>query len=318
MKNILIVGGAGFIGSHLTEYLLKKDYVVWVIDNFLTSHADNIIRLKKYPHFHFLKANILDIDLKSIFNNTVFDIIYHLASPASPVQYIRYSIETLRVNSEGTYRLLEFSRLMPSVRFIYSSTSEIYGDPLEHPQKESYWGNVNPIGERACYDEAKRFGEALCMAYRRKYRSDIRIARVFNTYGPYMQEEDGRVISNFITLALQNKPIIVYGDGTQTRSFCYVSDLVNALSLLGQENVSGEIINLGNPDEKKIIDIAYMIKQLTTSYSSIRFVAEREDDPKKRKPDITKAQKLLGWKPTIFLEEGLKSTINFFQNKHTS
>lgn len=317
MKNILISGGAGFIGSHLTEHFLKKGSAVWVIDNFLTSHSDNIKRLKKYPHFHFIQADLLQIDLKSSLNGMRFDIIYHLASPASPVQYIRYSIETLRVNSEGTYRLLEFSRLMPSTRFIYASTSEIYGDPLEHPQKENYWGNVNPVGERACYDEAKRFGEALCMTYIRKYQVDVRIARVFNTYGPFMQDEDGRVISNFITMALQNKPIIVYGDGTQTRSFCYISDVVNAFSLIGEKKVSGEIINLGNPDEKKIIDIAFLIKQLTASQSDIQFVKKRKDDPQKRKPDISKAKKLLGWTPTISLQEGFQLAINYFQNKYT-
>src|SRR3989344_3602736 len=314
MKNILIAGGAGFIGSHLTEIFLKKDYNVWIIDNFITSHSDNIIRLKKYPHFHFIKTDLLSINFKSSFNDITFDIIYLLASPASPIQYFRYPIETLRVNSEGTYLLLEFFRQMPSACFIYSSTSEIYGDPLVHPQKENYWGNVNSVGERACYDEAKRFGEALCTAYGKKYHSDIRIARIFNTYGPYMQEEDGRVISNFITKALQNKPLIVYGDGAQTRSFCYVSDMVNALSLLGEKAVGGEIINLGNPDEKKIIDIAQMIKLHTHSQSPIQCVEKRKDDTQKRKPDITKAQKLLGWNPVVSLQEGIQSTINYFKN----
>lgn len=315
MKKILIVGGGGFIGSHLAEHFLKKENHVWIIDNFLTSHQDNILRLKQYPCFHCIKADLLALNVQGTLHATNFDMIYHLASPASPIQYMRYPIETLRVNSEGTYKLLEFCRASPSTCFVYTSTSEIYGDPLVHPQKENYWGNVNPVGERSCYDEAKRFGEALCVTYMKKYHLDIRIARVFNTYGPYMQEQDGRAISNFITMALREKPIIVFGDGRQTRSFCYISDLINALGFLGEKKVSSEIINLGNPDEKKIIDIARMIKQLTKSRSDITFTSQRIDDPKKRRPDITKAKKLLGWQPEISLQEGLQSTISYFKRK---
>lgn len=315
MKKILIVGGGGFIGSHLTEHFLRKENHVWILDNFLTSHQDNILRLKQYASFHCVKADLLDLNLHNILHATAFDIIYHLASPASPIQYMRYPIETLRVNSEGTYKLLEFCRASSSGCFVYASTSEIYGDPLIHPQKENYWGNVNPVGERAPYDEAKRFGEALCMTYIKKYHMDIRIARVFNTYGPYMQEQDGRAISNFITMALREKPITVTGDGRQTRSFCYVSDLVNALSFLGEKKVAGEIINLGNPEEKKIIAIAQMIKQFTNSPSPIVYSSQRIDDPKKRKPDIAKAKKLLGWQPEISLQEGLQSTISYFKGK---
>lgn len=314
MKKVLIAGGAGFIGSHLTEYFLKQNAEVWVIDNFLTGSIDNIKRLLKKNHFYLLKEDLNSINLEEKLSNHLFDIIYHLASPASPVQYIRYSKETLLVNSYGAYKLLEFAKKDKNTIFIYASTSEVYGDPKIHPQKENYWGNVNPIGVRACYDEAKRFGEAICMTYFRKYDLDIRIARIFNTYGPNMQKDDGRAISNFINQALLRKNIIIFGTGKQTRSFCYVSDLVYGLYLLSEKKVKGEVINLGNPCEKRIIDIARLIAKLTDSPLKIVFEAKRQDDPERRKPDIEKAIKLLNWQPKIPLEKGLKSTINFFKN----
>lgn len=314
MKKVLIAGGAGFIGSHLAEHFLSNTYETWVIDNFLTGSPANTEQLKKNKNFHCVEADLITDNLDAVVPNKNFDIVYHLASPASPLQYFRYPVETLRVNAEGTHKLLEYVRKKPETALVYASTSEVYGDPLVHPQRETYWGNVNPAGIRACYDEAKRYGEALCTTYLREYRMNIRIARIFNTYGPRMQKDDGRAISNFMVQALQNKPLVVSGDGTQTRSFCYVSDMVEALVLLGEKNVKGEIINLGNPDEKKIIDIARMIKYITHSSSDIVFEPRRTDDPRRRKPDIGKAQKLLGWKPSISLDQGLRATRDYFKN----
>lgn len=313
-KRVLIAGGGGFIGSHLTELFLNKGDQVWIIDNFLTSSPDKIARFKTNPQFHLVQDDLLNVNKIKTLLHQSFDVIYHLASPASPVQYLRYPKETLLVNSYGTYQLLEYYQKTQSRIFIYSSTSEVYGDPQIHPQTENYWGHVNPAGERSCYDEGKRFGEALCMTYFRQDKTDLRIARIFNTYGPYMEKDDGRVISNFITRALADQPLIIYGDGQQTRSFCYVSDLVQALYLLSIKPVKGEIINLGNPLEKTILEIAHLIKQLTHSLSEIVFEKARTDDPKKRRPDITKAQKLLVWHPSISLENGLQTTIKYFQN----
>lgn len=318
MKKILITGGAGFIGSHLVEFFLREANQVWVIDNFLTGSKVNLKRFAKNAHFHFIEGDLLTLNLETNLKITPFDVIYHLASPASPKQYFHYPVETLLVNSTGTYKLLEYCRKTSSNLFIYASTSEVYGDPQIHPQKEDYWGHVNPVGVRACYDEGKRFGEALCTTYAKKYHLDIRIARIFNTYGPYMDPEDGRVISSFIIRALQKEPLIVFGRGQQTRSFCYVSDLVKALYLFSQKNVPDQIINLGNPEEKTIIAIARLIKKLTRSSSSICFEKERLDDPKKRKPDIAKAIKLLDWQPQVNLEDGLTQTINYFKQKTTA
>jgi len=311
---ILITGGAGFIGSNLSEYHLKKNDEVFVIDNYITGSKENIKELLKNSHFHFYQEDLLAFNFSLLTSN--FDIIYHLASPASPVQYKKYPLETLRVNSEGTRRLLEFMRDKKCKVFVLASTSEVYGDPKVHPQPESYWGHVNPVGCRSCYDEGKRFAEALTISYFRKYNLDLRIARIFNTYGPNMEKHDGRVISNFIMQALTNEPITVYGKGNQTRSFCYVSDMVNALySLAVKKQIAGEIINLGNPEEYSILELASIIKKETASQSKIITKPIDEDDPKQRQPDISKAKKILGWEPNIPFLEGLGKTITYFKNR---
>lgn len=308
---ILITGGAGFIGSHLTAYHLKKLDEVYVIDNLLTGSERNLERMSNNPNFHFIKEDVSYYDFSKL---SRFDIVYHMACPASPVQYKKYPVETLLVMSKGTHNVLEFVRNSQSQIFALTSTSEVYGDPLVHPQTENYWGNVNPVGVRSCYDEGKRFAEALTMAYFRKYKLDVRIARIFNTYGPYMEKNDGRVISNFVNQAISNQPITIFGDGNQTRSFCFVSDMVDALySLSTAKNIGGEIINLGNPIEKSVTDIAEIIKKMTDSTSLIIHEPIDTDDPKKRKPNIDKAKKLLGWEPKISLETGLLKTIEYFK-----
>ncbi len=311
---ILITGVAGFIGSNLCHFFLENKDEVVGIDNFLTGTKKNIEGLLKNSHFRFFKADLLEFDF-NLLKNKDFDVIFHLASPASPNQYKKYPIETLMVNSLGTKRLLDFIKNKKTV-FVLASTSEIYGNPKLHPQKENYWGNVNPVGTRACYDEGKRFGEALTISYFRKFKLDLRIARIFNTYGPNMEKNDGRAISNFITQALSDKPLTVYGDGSQTRSFCYISDLVKGLFLLAiKKGLAGEIVNLGNPDERKIIEVAKIIKKLTKTRSPIVFQEKSPDDPEKRKPSIEKATKLLSWKPKIKLEDGLKKTIDYFKKR---
>lgn len=312
---ILITGGAGFIGSHLLEFYLKKNCEVFVIDNLITGSKENIKELLKNPRFHFYQEDLLSFQF-SVFSFQ-FDTIYHLASPASPIQYKKYPIETLRVNSEGTYRLLEFMKQSKSNIFVLASTSEVYGDPEEHPQSESYWGNVNPHGVRSCYDEGKRFAEAISMTYFRKYNLDVRIARIFNTYGPRMEKNDGRVVSNFIMQALTNEPLTVYGEGKQTRSFCYVSDMVDGLYTLGiTPSIAGKVINLGNPDEYTISEFAKLIQKLTKSSSSIINKSIGEDDPRRRKPDISKAKKILYWSPKIHFEKGLEQTISYFKQQY--
>ncbi len=308
--NILITGGAGFIGSNLARFHIEKKDKVTIIDNLITGNNANIVPLLKTSLCTFIQQDITQYDFSSL---PAFDIVYHLASPASPVQYKKYSVETMIVNSFGTHKILEFMRSLASSSFVLSSTSEIYGDPLVHPQREDYWGNVNPIGVRSCYDEAKRFAEALTMTYFRKYKLDIRIARIFNTYGPNMEKEDGRAISNFVVQALMNKPITVYGDGKQTRSFCFVSDMVEGLyKLATTKNIAGEIVNLGNPEEKTIREMAELIQLKTGTKSQIVYQPIDQDDPKKRKPDISKAHKLLTWEPVIPLEQGINTTIRYF------
>lgn len=311
--NILITGGAGFIGSHLTEFHLQKNDEVFVIDNLLTGNTQNLTPLLDNPKLHFFEKDIIEFNYDQL---PVIDVAYHLASPASPIQYKRYPIETMLVNSVGTNKLLEQLKSKRVKRMVLASTSETYGDPLVHPQTEDYWGNVNPVGIRACYDEAKRFSEAISNSYFRKFNCDIRIARIFNTYGPHMEKNDGRVVSNFVMQAIQNQPITIYGDGTQTRSFCYVSDLVHGLYALGHiQEIAGEIINLGNPDERSMIELAKLILQLTHSSSPIQFEPIDTDDPKKRKPDITKAKNMLQWQPTVTLEQGLIKTIEYFKHR---
>ncbi len=313
--HILITGGAGFIGSNLTEFFLRERHEVVVIDNLLTGSLENMKNFQNNPKFTFIKQNIISYDFKEFEQS--YDLVYHLASPASPIQYKKHPFETLRVNSEGTYKLLEFCRKTKSKKFILASTSEIYGDPMIHPQVESYWGNVNPVGPRSCYDEGKRYAEAVSYSYLRKYDLDIRIARIFNTYGPNMEQNDGRVVSNFIMQCITDKPLTVYGTGTQTRSFCYVSDLVAGLYKLGAApGLKGEIINLGNPDERSILDLARVIKKKTKSPSDITFCPIDKDDPQQRQPNISKAKKLLNWWPRVNLDAGLQDTIEYFKTRY--
>jgi len=300
---ILVTGGAGFIGSHLVERLVSEGNDVTIIDNFSSGSMENIKNLNVNIIYH----NIIDkITLSG------FDQIYHLASLASPVYYQKNPVETALSNSVGTYNLLIEAQKHKS-RILFASTSEVYGNPLEHPQKEEYWGNVNPIGVRACYDESKRLGETLMIDFNREYGVETRIARIFNTYGPRMNLNDGRVIPNFIKQALKNEPITVYGDGKQTRSFCYVSDTVEGLIKLMNSNYVGPI-NIGNPREITILELAEKIIELTDSKSEIIFKELPEDDPVRRCPDITKAKEILGWEPKVSLEEGLIKTIEWFKN----
>lgn len=314
MPKVIVAGGAGFIGSNLCRLLLEKGNTVVCVDNLLTGDESNISDFKKNTNFSFIKHDLTQpIDIPEVSH------IYHLASPASPNKnsprsYINYPTETLLVNSVGTYNLLELSR-KNNARFLYASTSEVYGDPEVSPQMESYVGHVNPVGVRSVYDEGKRFGEAITMSYFRKHQVKITISRIFNTYGPYMQPDDGRVVSNFIQQALKNESLTIFGDGSQTRSFCYISDMVDGLekAMLAQ-NTIGEVVNIGNPDERTIQELATIIKRAVGSESEIIYEELPEDDPKKRQPDISKAKKLIGWEPTVTLEEGLKKTINYFQS----
>lgn len=316
MSNLkcLIAGGAGFIGSHLCERFLSEGHEVFCVDNFITGNKSNVEHLKDNPLFH-----LIEWDVTKPFNKNVpcsmfhVSCIYHLASPASPVQYQQYPIETLLANSVGTYNLLELAKEF-GAKFLYASSSEVYGNPQQHPQRESYWGNVNPLGVRSCYDEGKRFGEAIVMADVRKYDLDARIARIFNTYGPRMEKNDGRVVSNFIVQAISGIPITVYGEGNQTRSFCYVDDLVEGLmTLMESDKARGEVFNLGNPEEHTILEFAKTIKELTASSSEIKFTDLPEDDPTRRQPDITRVQTILGWEPKVTLKQGLLATIEYFK-----
>jgi nucleoside-diphosphate-sugar epimerase len=315
MQTVLVAGGAGFIGSNLCKFLLDKDYKVICLDNFLTGDRENIQKLSENEHFQILEKNIIDLNIDEL---PPFEYLFNLASPASPNakssrSYIAYPIETLMVNSHGNYHLLEAAK-KNNAKFLYASTSEIYGDPTVSPQSEDYFGNVNPNGIRSVYDEAKRFGEAMTSAYVRKYDLDARIVRIFNTYGPNMRPDDGRVISNFICQALKNENITIYGDGTQTRSFCFITDLLDGLySAMFNDGSKGEVINLGNPDERSILEIAQVIKQETQSSSEIIHEDLPPDDPKERKPDITKAKNLLNWEPKVTLSEGLQKTVEYFK-----
>ncbi len=315
MKKFLIAGGAGFIGSHLSEKLLNRGDSVICVDNYITGSRENISRLLDNPNFILVEQDIIN-GVPEIQDE--LEGIFHLASPASPNQksersYIAYSLETLRVNSQGTFNLLNLAK-DKNAKFVYASTSEVYGNPSVSPQPETYWGNVNPNGIRSVYDEGKRFGEAMTMAYVRKFGLDARIMRIFNTYGDRMQPDDGRVVSNFIIQALQGKNITVYGDGNQTRSFCYVSDLVEGIEkLMDKEDIKGEVVNLGNPSEYTISELANKITQMIDTSSEIVYEDKPADDPDRRKPDITKAKELLSWEPKIPLEEGLQKTIEYFK-----
>jgi len=310
--HIVITGSAGFIASHLVDHILSVGHSVTGVDNFITGSPKNIKDVMENPSFHFIQQDILTFDYTSV--QEPVDIVFHMASPASPIQYKKYPLETLQVNSLGTKQALDFATEKKAI-FVYASTSEVYGDPLVHPQIEWYWGNVNPNGVRSCYDEAKRFGEAMCMTYVRTKKTQVRIARIFNTYGPRMDVNDGRVVSNFIVQALKNEPITLYGTGEQTRSFCYVSDLVRGLwAIATKELAPGEVINLGNPNEMTIKEIAHKVKVATESTSTSIQKPIEQDDPLKRKPDISKAKELLEWEPTVSLDEGLIKTIEYFKS----
>jgi len=307
----LVAGGAGFIGSHLCDRLILEGRTVICADNFITGRRSNVEHLLSSPRF-----SLIELDLIEGAPQLEVERIYHLASPASPPGYARFPIETMRVNSEGTRHLLDLAATTRA-RFLYASTSEVYGDPLEHPQRETYRGNVSSIGPRSMYDEAKRFGEALTMVYQNSHAVDMRIVRIFNTYGPRSDPDDGRLVPNFIVQALTQRPMTVYGDGKQTRSLCFVSDLVEGLvRAMESDGASGEVINLGNPAEHSILEYAQMIRELTGSGSEMVFTPYAVgDDPQRRRPDITKARDLLAWEPSVDLEDGLSRTIEYFRSE---
>ncbi|MBI3566182.1 MAG: SDR family oxidoreductase [Elusimicrobia bacterium] len=307
MKRVLITGGAGFLGSHLCDHYLSRGCSVIAVDNLLTGSMANIEHLLGNPRFTFIKldvTNFLHVPGK-------LDLVMHFASPASPVDYARWPIPTLKVGALGTHKALGLAKDKKAV-FCLASTSEVYGDPEVNPQPESYWGNVNPIGPRGVYDEAKRFAEAMTMAYHRSHGMPVKIVRIFNTYGPRMRRDDGRAVPNFITQALAGKPITVYGDGSQTRSLTYVTDLVDGIDRLVRAKITGPV-NIGNPREMNLLEIAETVKRLTRSKSRIVFKKLPVDDPKVRRPDITLARKALGWSPKVPLEKGLPRTIEYFR-----
>jgi dTDP-glucose 4,6-dehydratase len=303
MATCLVTGGAGFLGSHLCDELLARGNRVICVDNFETGSLANIAHIRDADVFTHVGADIIE----PYFVEEPVDFVYHLASPASPIDYLRLPLHTLKVGSYGTHHTLGLAKAKRA-RFLIASTSEVYGDPLEHPQSESYWGHVNPIGPRGVYDEAKRYAEALTMAYHRQQGVDTAIMRIFNTYGSRMRPHDGRAIPTFLRQALANRPITVFGDGSQTRSFCFVSDLIRGMIALAESGYH-DPVNIGNPDEFTLLELAETVKELTGSSSEIVYEALPVDDPKQRKPNITRAQELLGWAPEISLREGLQQTI---------
>ena len=308
---IVVTGGAGFLGSHLCEELLDMGHEVVAMDNLITGTTDNIAHMAGRPGFRFIHHDVTEY----IFIDGAVDGVMHFASPASPIDYLEKPIQTLKVGSLGTHKTLGLAKAK-NARFVLASTSEVYGDPLVNPQPETYWGNVNPIGPRGVYDEAKRFAEAMTMAYRRYHGVDARIVRIFNTYGPRMRPNDGRVVSNFIVQALEGKPLTIYGDGTQTRSFCYVSDLVAGILKLLLEPPSAEMgmpFNIGNPEERTVRDLADKVLRLTGSVSRIEARDLPVDDPKVRRPDISRSTSILGWSPKVDIDQGLQRTIEYFR-----
>jgi dTDP-glucose 4,6-dehydratase len=309
MKTAVVTGAAGFLGSHLTDRLLAEGFRVIGIDNFLTGHHDNISHLSREPRFSFIEQDVTE------FLHVAGDVhmVFHFASPASPIDYLELPIQTLKVGSLGTHRSLGLAKAKKAT-YLLASTSEIYGDPLVHPQREDYWGNVNAIGPRGVYDEAKRFAEAMTMAYHRAHGVDTKIVRIFNTYGPRMRLRDGRVVPSFIGSALRGEPLSVYGDGSQTRSFCFVSDLVDGIYRLSQSPYH-DPCNIGNPHEMTIRQFAEKIISITGSKSVLEFRPLPQDDPKQRQPDITRAKAWLGWEPRVALEDGLRETIEYFRSR---
>lgn len=309
-RTSVVAGGAGFIGSHLCEYLLQKGERVIAIDNLGSGDKENIGGISGNDRFTFIKHD----SRKPLKIEEHVDHVYNLASRASPVDFDRFPVEIMMTNSLGTYNLINMA-IEHEASFLMASTSESYGDPDVSPQPETYWGHVNPVGPRSCYDESKRFSEALTMTFVRHHGMNGRIIRIFNTYGPRMRLDDGRVVPNFVTQALTGRPMTVYGDGSQTRSFCYVTDLVRGIYLMMQADTKGEVVNLGNPNEMTVLEFAKKIKALTGSKSEIEFKPLPENDPMQRRPDISKAKKLLGWTPEVDLDEGLKMTVEYFKKK---
>ena len=305
----VVTGGAGFLGSHLVDLLLERGHYVIAIDNFVTGSVDNISHLGGNRSFKFIQQDVTEF----VFLSGPVDYVWHFASPASPIDYLELPIQTLKVGSLGTHKALGLAR-EKGARFLLASTSEIYGDPLVHPQTEDYWGNVNTIGPRGCYDESKRFAEALTMAYHREHGIETRIVRIFNTYGPRMRLNDGRVVPAFISQALRNQPMTVFGKGTQTRSFCYCSDLIEGIYRL-MMSTHAEPVNIGNPREMTMLEFAEEVIRVTGSKSKIVFRPLPQDDPKQRQPDITRARKWLDWEPKVALHEGLKKSIGYFRGK---
>jgi UDP-glucuronate decarboxylase len=310
---IIVTGGAGFIGSHLCEALLAEGHEIIAIDNFLTGNPDNIAQLRDHPRFRLVTHDIT-VPFDGVELPPKVEAVFHLASPASPADFSRLPLEIALVNSRGTHNMLELARGYKA-RFLVSSTSEAYGDPLVHPQKEEHWGNVNPIGPRACYDEGKRFTEMLTSVYVREYGLDGRIVRIFNTYGPRMNPHDGRSVPNFISQSIRDEPITIYGDGKQTRSYCYVADMVAGLRavMFAPPETRGMVFNVGNPDEREIVAFARIIRDLCGSQAPIKHVPPLQDDPTRRCPDITRVRTLVGWEPRVGLEEGLSRTIPWFR-----